>query len=155
MIQIELKKPGQFDGIVAVSGDGILHEVINSVMKKENSDELLKSLTFGIIPSGSGNGLATTILNLTHQKFNVQNAAFTIIKGRSTKMDLTELDLEYHQDEDQKKVYMFNSLSWAFISDVDINSEKCRCIGSKRFTLWGLYRILFVNHYRGTLGFNG
>jgi hypothetical protein len=40
-------------------------------MKKENSDELLKSLTFGIIPSGSGNGLATTILNLTHQKFNV------------------------------------------------------------------------------------
>jgi len=80
-----------------------------------------------------------------------------ICKGRKTKIDLTELDLEYNQNlpENEKKVYMVLSLTWAIIADVDINSEAIRCVGSPRFTLWAIYRALFERSYGGSLKFHG
>lgn len=50
---------------------------------------------------------------------------------------------------------MFLSLAWAIISDCDINSEVIRCVGSPRFTIWGVYRILALRHYGGQLSFRG
>ena len=70
-------------------------------------------------------------------------------KGATMDLDLTELELEYHQHEDNPKIYMFLMLSWAFISDCDLNSEVFRCLGQARFTIWGLYRILNVRSYPG------
>jgi sphingosine kinase len=67
-------------------------------------------------------------------------------------MDLTELDLEYQPDQ---KVFMFLMMSWAIISDSDINSEVIRWIGSPRFTIWGVYRIISLRHYPGSLTYNG
>ena len=46
---------------------------------------------------------------------------------------------------------MFLSLTWAIISDIDINSEVIRCIGSARFTLWAIYRAAFERTYEGNL----
>ena len=63
-------------------------------------------------------------------------------------MDLTELTLEYRPNE---KLYMFLSLAWGFIADVDINSEVIRCLGPNRFTIWGLYRIVNTRSYKGVL----
>jgi hypothetical protein len=70
-------------------------------------------------------------------------------------MDLTQISMEYMKEEEQKNVYMFLSFSWAFIADVDLNSEKLRCMGPSRFTLWGLFRIMILNHYQCYFGFNG
>lgn len=70
-------------------------------------------------------------------------------------MDLTELEFEYLRNEQQNKVYMFLSLVWAIIADIDINSEVIRCVGSARFTIWGVYRALNVLTYPGALTYNG
>lgn len=67
-------------------------------------------------------------------------------------MDLTELQLEY---QPEKKLYMFLSLSWAIISDIDLNSERLRCMGEPRFTVWALYRVARIRHYAGKLSLNG
>ena len=50
---------------------------------------------------------------------------------------------------------MFLSLVWAIIADIDINSEVIRCVGSSRFTIWGVYRALNVITYPGTLTHSG
>ena len=64
-------------------------------------------------------------------------------------MDLTELELEYLE----KKTYMFLSMTWAIIADIDINSEVIRYLGPMRLTIWGAYRTLFVKSFEGTLSF--
>lgn len=48
-------------GIVVIGGDGILYEVINGLMERPDWETLFQELKLGIIPSGSGNGLAKSI----------------------------------------------------------------------------------------------
>lgn len=50
---------------------------------------------------------------------------------------------------------MFLSLTWCIISDIDINSEVLRWMGSTRFTIYGVYRLMRVRHYQGKLLYNG
>lgn len=79
-------------------------------------------------------------------------ATYLIVRGRSKRIDLTELTLEYEQN---RKIYSFLSVAWAFIADCDINSEVIRCVGSARFTIWGLWRCLSIIRYPGTVTFEG
>ena len=37
---------------------------------------------------------------------------------------------------------MFLNMNWAMVGDVDINSESMRWIGSSRFFLYGIYRVV-------------
>lgn len=148
--QFELAK-NQYDGLVTISGDGLIHESINGIMNRPDREEFLESFTFGFIPAGTGNGLHKSIMDDNDELHGIHEAAFSICKGRSTKLDLTELELEYLET----KVYMFLSLSWAIISDCDINSEIFRCCGPPRFTVWGVYRVLNLRHYPGSLTFKG
>lgn len=48
------------DGIVIISGDGLIFEVINGLMERSDRDAVMK-IPLGIIPGGSGNGLAHSI----------------------------------------------------------------------------------------------
>lgn len=89
------------------------------------------------------------------EQIGLHSAAFAVAKGRRTKIDLTELELEYLQNEEQKKVYMFLCMTWAIISDCDINSEVIRWVGPPRFILWGVYRVLSVRHYPGEFTYKG
>ena len=50
---------------------------------------------------------------------------------------------------------MFLMMGWAIVSDCDINSEVIRWIGPARFTIWGVYRVLFLRHYPATLTYKG
>lgn len=48
------------DGIVIVSGDGLIFEVINGLMDRDDRDVAMK-IPLGVIPGGSGNGLAHSV----------------------------------------------------------------------------------------------
>lgn len=65
------------DGIVCISGDGLLHEVFNALMAREDAQTAI-NIPIGVIPGGSGNGLANS--------FGLKDpidAAFCIIKGKA------------------------------------------------------------------------
>lgn len=111
----------------------------------------MSSLTIGFIPGGSANGLAKAVLDHAGEDYSVENAAFLVAKGRSMKMDLTEIEAEY----ETQKVYSFLSLFWGILADCDINSEVIRWIGPSRFTLWGIYRVICKKNYNGTLYYSG
>lgn len=91
------------------------------------------------------------MLDHTGETCTIENAAFVVGKGRTLKMDLTEIEGEYQKD----KIYSFLSLAWAIIADCDLNSEGLRWMGSPRFTVWGAYRCLCLRRYRGTVWYRG
>ena len=49
------------DGVVTISGDGLIFEVINGLMDRPDCDTVMMKVPLGIIPGGSGNGLAHSI----------------------------------------------------------------------------------------------
>lgn len=52
-----------------------------------------------------------------------------------------------------KRLYSFLSVAWGFVSDVDIESERYRGLGSARFTLGTLVRLASLRSYKGRLSF--
>lgn len=67
------------------------------------------------------------------------------------RMDLTEIEAEYHKE----KIYSFLSVFWGVLADCDINSEVIRCVGSARFTIWGVYRVFCIKRYTGSIYYTG
>ena len=126
-------------------------------MARADREEFLANISLGFIPAGTGNGLVAHIMECQGETGDpILTCAFHIAKGRQTRMDLSEVKLEYLQnDESRKNIYMFLSLTWAFIADVDINSEALRCIGAARFTVYGAFRMLNVRRYGGKIDFKG
>ena len=146
MVNQELR-PGDFDGIVTVSGDGLIHEVVNGLYRRSDAITMMASTAIGFIPGGSANGLVKAVLDYSGEEYSVENAAFIAAKGRTTRMDLTEIECEYQRD----KIYSFLSTFWGVLADCDINSEVIRCLGTARFTIWGIYRVLCLRTYLGTI----
>jgi sphingosine kinase/centromere protein J len=102
----------------------------------------------GVIPGGSGNGLSASLLYRANEKLDVLNAAFSVAKGIIQKLDLaTTINTKGN------KIYSFLSLEWAFIADVDIESEKYRRpFGDLRFTISAIQKLLFCRKpFHGTL----
>jgi hypothetical protein len=86
------------------------------------------------------------------EEHGVHNAAFTCAKGRTARMDLSELTLEYQPDT---KVYMFLALCWAVLGDVDLNSEVIRWAGEARFQVFGVYRAVNQVRYPAQFTYSG
>lgn len=52
----------EWDSIVFVSGDGLLHEIINGLMLRNDWNLVKHKITVGGIPGGTGNGLIKSLL---------------------------------------------------------------------------------------------
>lgn len=50
----------EWDGIVTLSGDGLLYEVLNGLLHRPDWEEAVK-MPLGILPCGSGNALAGAV----------------------------------------------------------------------------------------------
>lgn len=51
----------QWSGLLMVGGDGIVFEVVNGLFQRPDWEKALRELPLGVIPCGSGNGLAKSI----------------------------------------------------------------------------------------------
>ncbi|KAH8345874.1 hypothetical protein KR067_008164 [Drosophila pandora] len=136
--------------VIAVGGDGLFHEIVNGLLQREDWAHVLPHLALGIIPCGSGNGLARSIAHCYNEPYfskPVLGAALTVISGRSSPMDVVRVQLQ------SRSVYSFLSIGWGFISDVDIESERIRMLGYQRFTVWTLYRLANLRTYNGKISY--
>jgi sphingosine kinase len=75
-------KQGDYDGIVTVSGDGLIHEVVNGLYRRADWLQLMSSMALGFIPGGSANGLVKAVLDFSGEEYSVLSAAFVAAKGR-------------------------------------------------------------------------
>lgn len=144
----------KYSGILVASGDGLLFEVLNGIMERSDWRELTRSLPFGIVPCGSGNGLAKTIAHLYNEPYEpkpILNATLTCVSGQSAVMDLVRVELQAKGN--QTEIYSFLSVGWGLIADIDIESEKLRSIGAPRFTLWSIHRLMRLRTYKGKVSY--
>jgi sphingosine kinase len=137
-----LKAP--YDGIIVVSGDGLVHEVINGLCD-ENSRSIRKT-PVGVIAAGSGNALAKHLCSLINKPVSAETCAYICLKGTPNGIDISKVAFEH-----SRPIYSFLSVSWAYIADVDIESDRFRCCGFIRYYIYGLWRYLKLRRYTGTL----
>ncbi len=71
-------KPGDYDGIVTVSGDGLIHEVVNGLYRRSDSMQLMSSISLGFIPGGSANGLVKAVLHRSSEEVIIICKSFSI-----------------------------------------------------------------------------
>nr|XP_028559880.1 sphingosine kinase 2 isoform X1 [Podarcis muralis]XP_028559881.1 sphingosine kinase 2 isoform X1 [Podarcis muralis]XP_028559882.1 sphingosine kinase 2 isoform X1 [Podarcis muralis] len=142
----------EWDGIVSISGDGLLYEVINGLMERPDWEEAIK-MPLGILPCGSGNAVAAAInfragFEQTLGQELLTNCTLLLCHGAVTPLDLVSVTTA-----SGSRSFSFLSVAWGFISDVDIESEKFRHIGPARFTLGTMVRLASLNTYRGRLSY--
>ncbi|KAG7382293.1 Sphingosine kinase 2 [Phytophthora boehmeriae] len=127
---------GVYDCVVAVGGDGSLYEIVQGLMKRSDWNLAIRQ-PIGIIPGGSGNGLAHSITHQSEEKGKPINAAFILAKGLPHDLDIASVR------NGKDMTYSFLSLEWASIADVDIGSEKLRMLGGLRFTVAFVNQLVF------------
>jgi diacylglycerol kinase (ATP) len=81
----------KYSALVAVGGDGTLHEVVNGLLHRNDK----KRLPVAFIPNGSGNDLCAS-LKIT----DVDVALDYIIKGEIIKIDTVKHVIDYEKEED-------------------------------------------------------
>ncbi|KAL3677363.1 hypothetical protein R1sor_027311 [Riccia sorocarpa] len=136
----------EYDGVVCVSGDGVLTEVLNGLLERPDWEQAIK-MPLGIIPAGTGNGMAKSLLEAGSEYYNQANAAFAIIRGCKQPLDIASV-VQGHV-----KCHSMLMLSWGFVADVDFESEKIRSLGSLRIDLWAVIRVLWLREYSGSLAY--
>ncbi|XP_054762621.2 sphingosine kinase 2-like [Lytechinus pictus] len=139
----------QYNGVIIVSGDGLVYEFINGFGERPDREEAFK-MPIGIIPGGSGNALCSAILSTrgdSVMKNIVCHAAVAIVKGQAYPKDLVRIETSH------QTVLSFLSVAWGLIADIDIESERFRFLGGTRFAVGTVQRILFLRKYPGRLSF--
>ncbi|XP_029959585.1 sphingosine kinase 2 [Salarias fasciatus] len=152
----------EWDGIIIVSGDGLLHEVINGLMERPDWEQAIKT-PVGILPCGSGNALAGSInhhagYDMCLREPLLLNCCFLLSRGGVRPMDLVSVTTSPAPSNNSRaaaprRLFSFLSVAWGFVSDVDIESERYRGLGSARFTLGTLVRIASLRSYKGRLSY--
>lgn len=144
----------EYRGIIVVSGDGLIHEVINGLLLRPDWQNAIK-MPLGHIPAGSANGLASTVAYLNNETFQnipleyfATHMAFNLNKYAAKPLDLVRIQLE-----NGAIVHSFLNVEWAIIADVDLESEKYRYLGALRFLVGALSRILNLRVYKGKISF--
>ena len=171
-----LPNPYAYDGCIAVGGDGLLYEAlqgeatrrhsplfdvwlfltptlaplvfVEGIMTRPDSSRLLESLPFGIIPAGSGNGLAASVCHGRSEADGPLQNIFIICKFTPSPSDLST-----YTTSASNKYLSFLSLSWGIVADVDLESDVFRALGSLRFDVYAVWRMISLRKYRARLSY--
>ncbi|KAL9321269.1 hypothetical protein ACSQ67_013108 [Phaseolus vulgaris] len=149
----------KYDGIVCVSGDGILVEVVNGLLQREDWNTAIK-IPLGVVPAGlsfsllflpcvegTGNGMAKSLLDSVGDPCEIANAVHAIIRGNKRPLDVATII------QGEIRFFSILMLAWGLVADVDIESEKFRWMGSARLDFYGLCRLLNLRQYIGCVSF--
>lgn len=137
----------EYDGLVLMGGDGIVHEALNGIMARQDSGDILKKLKIGVVGCGTANGFATSVTYESQETYGLVNEAFLIAKGTSIWTDLSKYQTA------NKSYTSFLTYSWGIIADIDIESEAIHFLGETRFDLWAVLRVLFLRRYRARFSY--
>ncbi|XP_062204878.1 sphingoid long-chain bases kinase 1-like isoform X2 [Phragmites australis] len=127
------------EGIVCVGGDGIVNEVLNGLLSRDDQNVAV-SIPIGIIPAGSDNSLVWTVLGVK----DPISAALSIVRGGLTPIDV--FAVEWIQSG---TIHFGTTVSYfGFISDVLELSEKYqKRFGPLRYFVAGFLKFLCLPKY--------
>ncbi|KAL4067981.1 ATP-NAD kinase-like domain-containing protein [Scleroderma yunnanense] len=123
-----------YDALVIVSGDGLIHEVLNGFLNHAQSEKAF-CIPIAPIPAGSGNGLSLNLLGL-QDGLDPCAAALNVLKGHALKVDL------FSFTQGNQKRMSFMSQTVGLMADIDIETEHLRWMGDLRFILGFLQSVV-------------
>ncbi|KAJ7632665.1 ATP-NAD kinase-like domain-containing protein [Roridomyces roridus] len=148
-----------YDAMVIVSGDGLIHEVLNGFAHHEQPIKAFR-IPLAPIPTGTGNALSLNLLGMDERPFlqtkmqkeltgmqdgfDVSAAALNVVKGLPMNVDLFSLTqvciiISFHVKpmdfKGGKRTISFMSQGMGLIADLDIGTEHLRWMGEIRFTV--------------------
>ena len=131
---IDLAKSSEgYDMVIAMGGDGTVHEVMNGLMRiPEDRRPIL-----GVVPVGSGNDFAHGIGAST----NPPEALSRAINGEPSTVDLGIMT-----DEQGRKEYFDNTLGIGFGAMVTINSHKLPLLRGFLMYLVSVLQTIIIDH---------
>jgi len=140
-----------FEKIVIVSGDGLIHEVYQGLATRPDANQAFK-IPLAMIPGGSGNALARSVLHYTENPDEVmpekreaymERCTDIALRGQASPMDLARVVTCTGQE-----FTSFMSFGLGLLSDIDIDSEVLRVLGEFRFAVYGILKGLQLKSYR-------
>lgn len=136
----ERAKRDGYETIIAVGGDGIVHEIVNGIMRATNG---AAGGTLGVIPVGSGNDFAKMIPLAPH---NWQTAVQKILVGHSRWFDVGKItvDTPAHCGDEHLR-YFDNSFDTGFGAQVSRYSHVPILTGTAMY-LVAIFRTM-VNYF--------
>ncbi|KAL6513415.1 Sphingoid long-chain bases kinase 1 [Orobanche gracilis] len=127
------------DGIICVGGDGIVNEVLNGLLSRENQKEAI-SIPIGIIPAGSDNSLVWTVLGVR----DPVSAAIAIVKGGLTATDVFAVEWLH-----TGSIHFGMTVTYfGFISDVlELSEKHQKRFGPLRYFVAGFLKFFCLPKY--------
>jgi YegS/Rv2252/BmrU family lipid kinase len=129
------KKAGEqgFDMVIAMGGDGTVHEVVNGIMQLPVDTRPI----LGVVPVGSGNDFAHAI----GVPLESDRALYQALNGNPS-----EVDLGLMTDEHGRKEYFDNTLGIGFDAVVTIRSHKLPFLRGFIMYLTAVLQTILLNH---------
>jgi sphingosine kinase len=135
---------------------------VEGLLRRPDRVRVASSLALGIVPSGSGNGLAASLCADAGLPYSLDNAGFILARGGISPLDLASTFVAEEAEESWApgsdgaasaaaaaadaallgarpaglwgaRRWSFLSLEWGIVADIDIESEKLRILGGARF----------------------
>ncbi len=129
-----------FTKVAILGGDGTMHEVLNAVMLNQ---EWLK-LSYLLFPCGTGNAFNYDMDCLTADK-----AIALLLKGSDTLIDLAEVKTN------MGSIWSFNIVGCGLVAHINVLAEKMRWLGSARYTIASLIKIISNPSIKARVTVNG
>lgn len=149
----ELATKENFDGysaIVTVSGDGLVNEVVNGL--KSRKDDHTPPLA--PIPAGSGNGLVMALMERVSGEHSLLSKSIhsLLLATKSSQRSIGLMKVDFNETSR----FSFMAVALGLIADVDIDSERLRCLGGAvRNLIYGGIYIVRKKEYSLTIEIDG
>ncbi|CEP01033.1 hypothetical protein PBRA_008345, partial [Plasmodiophora brassicae] len=132
----------RFDTLLLVSGDGLLHEVLQGLAQRDAESRTGGArrpwlrFPLAIVPAGSGNAVTCVRFGIP---VDALRAVAAFVNGVYGPVDLVQCD---EIGGSSLPVFSIVSVSYGFIADVDFDSEPMRWMGALRFTVEAIKKIV-------------
>ena len=120
-VTLAIKAPEKYSAVVAVGGDGTVHEVVNGLMLASNEGE---TIALGVIPLGNGDDFAKVIppeTSIGGKVFDWRVAVNKIAKGKTKLFDVGRLT---NSPSDNDPQYFMNGMDIGFGAQAALNFIK-------------------------------
>ena len=126
---------GSYSGIVSVGGDGLLCEVVNGILTREDWYRAASELPIVPIGSGTGNACAYSL----YRDLSPEVAICHTIKGYTKPLDA------FLCVQPVSKTFLWGvmGLAYGVIAEADLGTEAYRALGPLRWTVCGALLLLF------------
>jgi len=136
-----------YGGIVTVSGDGGLWEIVNGLYTRKDWNEVASKFPIGMVPGGSGHAMHCSLLYHQKESFDQEYIVSALNIGRGNSMVYDHIECT---TEDKSYISLFG-VAWGVIPEVDVGSEFMRFLGPNRGRLLGIWRWFIPRFHPGTV----